>query len=339
MRRIHRRRRHLGHREDTHRWLVSYADYMTLMFALFVMLYALAIVNRDRYPVLMEHLSEAVNILSQEQQLPQKPDILPYPQSALQLGEGKRAIAPDVKGQQEQVVSSAEGGEQSIDRSSALLPQPMLPPQLSTVSEKQQGQSLASLEIKLKQHLSTAIQEHHVVLSRSQDWLIIRLDSGLLFASGSASLLNSAKFLLDQLASVLDSANNYIRVRGYTDNQPINTELYGSNWELSVARALHVLRYLTEQGIVPQRLAVEGYGQYTPLMANDSEAHRMENRRVVIALSRYAWVAPKPLIKNATSVPEPSGNSQENRTKADSKTILTIPLQGGGVRYTTRQDE
>lgn len=330
MRRRRSVRKHLGHREDTHRWLVSYADYMTLMFALFVMLYAMAIVNKERYPVLMEHLHQVVEKLTQQQLRPQDHRILPYPDSAPNIGEGQQAIAPEHPGNSPQ--SPLANAESTAEVPANAAAQNVLSP----VQERLQGEPLSEVEKQLNQQMAGLLAEHQVTLSRDDQWLLIELNSELLFASGSATLLNPAKALLAPLAQLFNQTHNYLRVRGYTDDEPIHNELYESNWELSVTRALHVLRYLTQQGVAPQRLAVEGYGQYSPQVPNTSEEHRIINRRVVIAISRYAWKAPQP---PELSVDEPTQKTQVREPRADSETILTVPLQGGGVRYTTRQDE
>lgn len=323
---FHRRHRYLAHREDTHRWLVSYADYMTLMFAFFVMLYAIAIVNKDRYPVLMDTIHQAVDHLARKNQVHHQ-GILRLPKSdSIIETQGKSVIrqSPTSKNSNDQSKYSAANVETYVQL-----------PSLSELGNKHPGLSLKVIHQQLSQTLKNALAGRQVKVEQGKDWLTITFDSQLLFASGSATLLNPAKQLIDRLSRSLGRFNNYIRVRGYTDNEPIHSELFSSNWELSVMRATHVLHYLVEKGIAPERLAVEGYGQYSPLVANDTKVHRRDNRRVVIALSRYAWQPPvKTTLKKVKEVKK----TQEKVAKGDSKTILTVPLPGGGVRYTTRQD-
>ncbi|CAG8998364.1 MAG: Outer membrane protein A [Candidatus Celerinatantimonas neptuna] len=324
---FHRRHRYLAHREDTHRWLVSYADYMTLMFAFFVMLYAIAVVNKDRYPVLMDTIHQAVDKLAHKSDV-HRQGILRSPKSNSVIEtQGESVI-------QQTLIPKSNYGQRMP--SSSVPDKGIQQPSLSELGNKYPGRSLKTIHQQLAQALEKALSGKQVTIAQGKDWLTITFDSQLLFASGSATLLNPAKKLIDRLGVTLGSFNNYIRVRGYTDNEPIHSELFSSNWELSVMRATHVLHYMIEKGIAPERLAVEGYGQYSPVVPNDTKAHRRNNRRVVIALSRYAWQPP--VKQSSTDNVEKVKKPQEKTSKGDSKTILTVPLPGGGVRYTTRQD-
>ena len=308
---------HMSKREDTHRWLVSYADYMTLMFAFFVVLYAMAVANKSQYPVFMERLDQAVKHLTQRAQLPKRTDVLPYPKAKSVLGDGEQAI----KQRTVPLVLNAPIAQKNNQH----------PPSNASAD-------LDALREKIKKMVIGQNQQKNIQIDQTQDWLIITLDSQLLFASGSATLLNPARKVLAGIAEPLSQVNNYIRIRGYTDNQKIRSELFKSNWELSVIRATHVLHHLVAQQIAPQRLAIVGFGEYSPKVANDTERHREMNRRVEIAISKYSWQPPaKTKHPSAPSVEDNKG-AQESGPKADSDTILTVPLPGGGVRYTTRQD-
>ena len=121
-------------------------------------------------------------------------------------------------------------------------------------------------------------------------------------------------------------------MRGYTDNQPINNEIFRSNWTLSAARAEAVLTALVGKGIAPERLAYEAYGEFSPFADNGSEQGRLQNRKVVVAISRFAWVPPA-TVKPLTGTPV-----QDELQSVDSEKIRVIALPGGGIRITTRQD-
>jgi chemotaxis protein MotB len=113
----------------------------------------------------------------------------------------------------------------------------------------------------------------------------LTLDDKLLFASGSAHLSEGGAALLDKVARVIKPLRRRIRVEGHTDNRPIATPLYPSNWELSTARAISVVKYMIDRaGIAPQSLSAAGYGDSRPLEKNDSQAHMARNRRVEIIL-------------------------------------------------------
>ena len=113
----------------------------------------------------------------------------------------------------------------------------------------------------------------------------LTLRGELLFDSGSAHITGQGAALLDRIGAVIKPMKRYVRIEGYTDNRPIATRRYPSNWELSTARAVNVAKYFIEQvGVAPALLSAAGYGPYKPRRSNDSELHRAENRRVEIIL-------------------------------------------------------
>ncbi|CAG9296183.1 OmpA family protein [Celerinatantimonas diazotrophica] len=323
------RRRRLHHqlekREDTHRWLISYADYMTLMFAFFVVLYAMAVVNKGQYPVFLEKLNQAVKHLSAQSQHPVTQDILQFPERKLIDQNNSQAIAG-----QGSVQSAQSHNEPSVLNNES---------EVEQVTQTHQGKALDDIYRQLQAVIQANGQKKSIKLDRQKNWLTISLDNQLLFASGSATLLDPAQQVLTTISQVLTKNQNYIRVRGYTDDQKLDSELYRSNWELSVIRATNVLHRLVQLGVAPQRLAVEGFGQYSPLVANTTAENRRENRRVVIAISRFAWQPPEKQKSTLQQSTKLKNKPQESHAQGDSKTILTVPLPGGGVRYTTRQDK
>lgn len=117
--------------------------------------------------------------------------------------------------------------------------------------------------------------------------VVLRLAEGVFFDLGKADLRPDARRVLDELAVLVRAVPNPVRVEGHTDNLPIRTERFPSNWELSTARATNVVRYLIEEhGLDPRRLSAAGYGEYRPVAPNDSDANRARNRRVDIVLLR-----------------------------------------------------
>ena len=122
-----------------------------------------------------------------------------------------------------------------------------------------------------------------VNLSLDRQDIILRLTDSVLFASGQAEIRQQAYALLDKLGAMIAETRYHVRIEGHTDNVPIQTALFPSNWELSTARAVAVLRYIIEQFDVPAtQLAAVGFGQYHPLAPNTSETNRARNRRVEI---------------------------------------------------------
>jgi chemotaxis protein MotB len=158
---------------------------------------------------------------------------------------------------------------------------------LSNVSDSEIGTNLASIQSELHTALYDLVESGFAQLQIDGDWLEIELNSGLLFPSGSSSATNAAKELMAVIYEVIGKTSNFIRIRGYTDNQPISNEFFTSNWELSVYRATAILRILETLNTSPARMAIEAYGEYYPIADNNSAEGRAKNRRVVIAISKY----------------------------------------------------
>ncbi|WP_349918836.1 flagellar motor protein MotB [Aeromonas veronii] len=299
-----RYRLHLQGREHLDRWLVSYADYMTLIFALFVVLYSVAIVNKEQYRAVIEGMTQAFN------QIPRSDGLLE--------GQGKSLL--------DHAVSAAP----SLLESQAS-PAPSLAP-ITGTPVQQDGASLAAIDVQLQQTMGSLVEAGVVKITQDDNWLTVELSAGLLFNSGSAFLGPNAAPLLDTLSGILKPVDNYVRVRGYTDNEPIHNEMFSSNWALSAARAEAVLGALITKGIVPQRLAYEAYGEFSPVADNSTEQGRLQNRKVVVAISRFAWVAPAP------AQPQAQAPAAIVPAAVDSEDVRVVTLPGGGIRITTRQD-
>lgn len=117
--------------------------------------------------------------------------------------------------------------------------------------------------------------------------LTINLTEKLMFKSGSADILPQALPVLDEIVEKLRYIPNEINIEGHTDNVPIRTERFDSNWELSTARATNIVRYFVEEkGIDPKRISASGYGEYRPIATNDTVEGRALNRRVVLIVLR-----------------------------------------------------
>ena len=130
-------------------------------------------------------------------------------------------------------------------------------------------------------------QKLHVTITTEGVQVVFTGD--VLFKSGKAEIDPEMRPILDLLGKAIMEAKRPVRVEGYTDNVPIHTKKYPSNWELSVARAVNVLRYLINKGyITPEKISAVGYGPYRPIVPNDTPEHRALNRRIdVIFLGTY----------------------------------------------------
>ncbi|MGL1955930.1 MAG: OmpA family protein [Colwellia sp.] len=311
-----RGRRHSVEHDNVHRWLVSYADYMTLLFALFVVLYAMAMVNEKSYETITESFGR---VFQANDELPKNrghgDDILPVNTSKT----NKKLYGNGILD---------ESGPELLEGE----------PVLSNISDAQVGSNLTSLEQELHEALYELIESGFAQLQIDGDWLEIELNSGLLFPSGSSSPTSSAKTILIVIYEVIGSASNFVRIRGYTDNQAINTEIFSSNWELSVYRATSILRVLEELAMNPARMAIEGYGQYYPSADNTTKQGRAKNRKVVIAISKYGIEKSNLLNTPTISIKEVEAITNITEPGEEDNNIKIIRLDNGGIRITTRNE-
>lgn len=317
---MYRPRRSAGSEEnksDTERWLVSYADYMTLLFALFVVLYSMATMEKEQFKKLQDTISKVfVEATTKQEEGIQGQSVLPdiYPQSDFELyGSG---------------LEEATGPTLLADNS-----------KLEQIDRTKLGSPLAGMQKDINRALRSLVESGLAKITLDEDWLTIELSSSLLFRSGSASSNSSASAVMTELTAILKQTDNFMRVRGYTDSVPIHTEQFPSNWELSVARAASIVRLLENLGVAPQRMAIEGYGQYSPFADNTTAQGRSQNRKVVIALSKYAY---EPVV---VAAPEPAvaGSAAEQATEEtavqEQQKVRVIRLPHGGIRITTRPPE
>jgi chemotaxis protein MotB len=181
--------------------------------------------------------------------------------------------------------------------------------------------------------LDDLVKQDLVVMRRSEFWIEVEIKTDILFPSGSAQLAPNAIDVLQRLGNALAPYPNPIRVEGHTDNKPIKTVAFYSNWELSAARAGSVVRVLQTRGVNPERLAVIGYGEQRPVQSNDTEQGRNANRRVVVVilsteLQRHNDPAdqPGPLSPIPPSTAPPATEPASNAAAAQSSP--TIAAQG-----------
>jgi chemotaxis protein MotB len=144
--------------------------------------------------------------------------------------------------------------------------------------------SLGDIADTLKSVLGPYVDDGQVSINHNGSWVEVTLKSALLFPSGSADLSDQAKIILRDVSRVLKPLPNPVHVEGYTDNVPINTKAFPSNWELSAARAASVVHLFARFGVDPRRLAAVGYGEFRPIADNSTEEGRRKNRRVTLII-------------------------------------------------------
>ena len=164
-----------------------------------------------------------------------------------------------------------------------------------TDGQSLEGTELAQVKLELQQYIRQEGLQSQVTLKSEERGLVVSMADTVLFPRGSAELTPEARTLLRPVGQALARLPNYLRVEGHTDNLPINTPAFPSNWELSTARATNVVRFLTgDAGIDPQRLSATGYGEYRPVAPNDNEASMSRNRRVDIVVLKEAYNVTEP---------------------------------------------
>jgi chemotaxis protein MotB len=257
MRRKRRRRSH----QNAERWLVSYADFITLLFAFFVVMYSTAQVDQRK----VGQLAMAIQVAFQEMGV--------FPASTTKIPVSSRQPMPFSTVQAiENVNRTAELGR-------------IVSPPINALSSVEQDGDLSGLRRELEQTLAPEIARHEVALRAVPDGLVVSLREIGFFESGSAALKTDSRSAFDRIAELLAKRPYRIRVEGHTDNVPIHNGQFASNWELSTARASEVVRLLiVRYGFAPERLSAAGYAQYHPVAENDTAAGRAQNRRVDIVI-------------------------------------------------------
>lgn len=150
--------------------------------------------------------------------------------------------------------------------------------------ERQRDRDLLETVEQVEKYVKDSGLADSMAIDRAADRIVIRMKSAILFQEAQASLTPRAESVLEGLVPVLSRAPSLLRVEGHTDDVPIRSTQFPSNWELSAARAISVVRYLEERGIGRERLSVGGYGEFHPLAPNDSADRRALNRRVEIVV-------------------------------------------------------
>ncbi|RJQ48502.1 MAG: flagellar motor protein MotD [Gammaproteobacteria bacterium] len=273
-----RKRKHEEH-VNHERWLVSYADFITLLFAFFVVMYAISSLNQGKYRVLADSLVAAFRSA-------------PKSMVPIQAGAPDRA-APSQSPQHDSRTITVPNSQEphslapfNTQRVPSKTPTRESSNQPFTKQAHAGEQDLPRIAGQIEQAMAPLIERQLVAVRRDdkQRWLEVEIKSSILFGSGSARMEREALPVLERLGAIMSQFTNPIEVRGYTDNKPINSQLFPSNWELSAARAASVVHLLTEFGVAPERLAAIGYGEYQPLADNETELGRSQNRRVSLLI-------------------------------------------------------
>ncbi len=259
------RRRYQEEHLNHERWAIPYGDLVTLLLAFFVVMYSISHVNQGKYRVLAQSLAHA-------------------------FAGAPRVIEPIQVGRQptqSPLISTIHSLQPAAPDGSAL-PKMMLahnsakalaaagPGSAASVSQ------FAKLAEQVRKALAPLVQSGAITVHAKPYWLEVGIHTDLLFPSGVATLSPQAVPVIQRIAGLLAPLPNALRIEGYTDDKPIHTAAFPSNWELSAARAATVARLFVDHGVDPRRLGVIGWSQYRPLSGNNTPQGRNRNRRVEI---------------------------------------------------------
>ncbi|MBY0339999.1 MAG: flagellar motor protein MotD, partial [Rhodocyclaceae bacterium] len=238
------RRRHEEEHENHERWLVSYADFITLLFAFFVVMYAISSVNEGKYRV----LSDALN-------------------SAFRDIPGTTAGAM-------QVVNTTQNSQ--------MISPPQIRPSNPKVEEEKRKnkEKMRNMAQQLMAALNSLVKSGQVRVTENALGITLDIDASVLFEPGQATLDEKAIVVLANVGRILAGSDFPITVEGHTDNLPISNTLFPSNWELSVVRASSVVRLFIENGVEARLLTATGFADQRPVAGNDTPEGRQRNRRV-----------------------------------------------------------
>lgn len=289
------RRKKAAAKEDAGRWMVSYADLLTLLFALFVVLYGFAMSAQSEVKSIVQGLVQSFTDMGfvtahngnvvmtsgygvdgKEAPNNSTEAVMNLVNAPMQGAGGVFDTGGSASGsssqqgdQQNQGVNDSadviemlsQGGQGETDEST-------VDSQIS--AESVNGAPLDSVQQEISTSLQDLVDAKIIVIRRSEFWLTIDFNSSLMFPQGSATILNQFQPIINRLAEVLGSIKNYVHLRGYTDDRYVGDELYRSSWELSSARAISMLHALEKRGISSDRMAVEAYGQFSPVVSNST---------------------------------------------------------------------
>jgi chemotaxis protein MotB len=256
------------------RWLVSYADFVTLLFAFFVVLYASAQIDKQR----AARLSNAIDSAFQQLGI--------FDRDGHKPGE----IDPKIS------LPSAVNGAQDLSR--------WAPAGQEIPGAVQKNENFNVIRSELEQALAAEIARNEVALHMEADGLVVSLREAGFFDSGSATIKPGAEAAFARVANILREHSCAVRIEGHTDNVPIHTSQFASNWELSTARSTSLVKALIEQyGVPSDRLSAAGYAEFHPAASNATAKGRQLNRRVDVV------ILTSPRLHLMTSQDSPTGKS------------------------------
>lgn len=241
------RKRHEEEHENHERWLVSYADFITLLFAFFVVMYAISSVNEGKYRVLSDAINSAFRNV---------PGTTAGAMQVLNTTQNSQMVTPQIR------PSTPKAEEQ----------------------KRKNKERMRNMAQQLIAALNPLVKSGQVRVTENALGITLDIDASVLFEPGQASLDEKAIVVLANVGKILAGSDFPITVEGHTDNTPISNVQFPSNWELSVVRASSVVRLFIENGVDARLLTATGYADQRPVAGNDNPAGRQRNRRVAVTI-------------------------------------------------------
>lgn len=277
-----------GHEGGMERWLITYADLITLLLAFFVIMYAMSNVDATKYETMAKSLK-----------------------LALGLEKAGQGLVPSMSGQ-------SPGNDSTVslkgnDKKKKTVEQQKVD-SLVDMKQAQEAREYSFMIKRIKEYTEEKNIVHNLSATTDGRGLVLNLSDTMLFESGKADLSPRAKEILDALADIILDSDKHIKVEGHTDNVPIKNERYPSNWQLSTDRATNVIMYWIEKyPEASDRLSAGGYGEHRPIAPNDTVEGRAKNRRVNIIVLRDAIAKGEPaaIEEKPVVIEEPLPNVKE----------------------------
>ena len=304
-----RKKKHEEH-VNAEAWAIPYGDLVTLLFALFTVMYAMSSVNEGKFRVLSDSMIAAFHGAPKSMQ--------PINIGSKQPGKGgdKPLVGVSPTALMKLKTQSTPGGD--------------LTPRDPEAGRGFAHEDLPGALIRMERQVQNAMQAliDAKMVRRENMWLEIEINTDILFPSGAGEFASSAEPVLDKLAEVLKPFPNPIRVEGHTDDRPIRTAAFPSNWELSAARAASVVHQFMKQGIDPLRLEIVGFGEFQPRQKNDSVDGRNANRRVAILVLEQVAPGATMTVRSNEKTPRmtPPGVELADGGSAANRLLSRVPM-------------
>jgi chemotaxis protein MotB len=314
-----RKKKHEEH-VNAEAWAIPYGDLVTLLFALFTVMYAMSSVNEGKFRVLSDSMIAAFHGAPKSMQ--------PVNIGDKQPGKGGDkplvGVSPTALMKIKDPPKSIVGGNTS----------PRDPGAGKSADREDMPGALIRMERQVQNAMQALIDAKMVTVKRENMWLEIEINTDILFPSGAGDFSSAAEPVLDKLAEVLKPFPNPIRVEGHTDNRPIKTAAFPSNWELSATRAASVVHQFTKAGIDPLRLEIVGFGEFHPRQPNDTTEGRNANRRVAVLVLEEVSPGAAVTAQATSQTPQTAAPGVETADSSSAGNRLLWRVEPGEVQKT-----